>query len=231
MNEKTGTLCLWLMLIPMVLAYSCVWIESPLTVQQEAPVVPGSESEQDDLQNAYTSYALACLAEIDGKYPEAESLLREALERDEDAPYLLLRLSEILAKRGSTQDALEAAQRAVRLDPSDLRARGFLAQLHSQLQEFELAISQYREILDRDPTSKDMRLQLVTLLIRSKDYQAALDELSILTYREPELIIAHYYEAKINLELKEYAKAEKAFLRVLQLNESFLPALFDFAAL
>ncbi len=231
MNEKRGALCLWLMLVPMVFAHSCVRIESSLPVQHEASLLPGSDREQDDLQNAYTSYALACLAEIDGKYPEAESFVREALERDQAAPYLLLRLSEILAKQGSTQDALAEVQRAVRLDPSDLRARGFLAQLYSQLQEFELAISQYREILDRDPNSKDVRLQLVTLLIRSKDYQAALDELSILTYREPELIIAHYYEAKINLELKEYAKAEKAFLRVLQLNESFLPALFDLAAL
>ena len=231
MNEKTGALCLWLMLIPLVFAHSCARIEGSLPVQHEAPLLPGSERVQDDLQNAYTSYALACLAEIDGKYPEAESFLRQALERDQGAPYLLLRLSEILAKQGSTQDALAEAQRAVRLDPSDLRARGFLAQLYSQLQEFELAISQYREILDRDPNNKDVRLQLVTLLIRAKDYQAALDELSILTYREPELIIAHYYEAKINLELKEYTKAEKAFLRVLQLNESFLPALFDLAAL
>ena len=231
MNEKIGTLCLRLMLITAVLAPSCVRIESPLPVQQEAPLLKGSHNEQDNLQNAYTSYAFACLAEIDGKYSEAESLLREALQQDEDDPYLLLRLSEILAKQGSTQDALEVAQRAVLLDPSDLRARGFLAQLYSQLQEFERAISQYREILERDPNNKGMRLQLVTLLIRSKDYEAALDELSILTSREPGLIIAHYYEAKINLELKEYDKAEKAFLRVLQLNESFLPALFDLAAL
>jgi hypothetical protein len=74
MNEKIGTVCLWLMLIPMVLAHSCVWIERSLPVQQEAALLPGSDGEQDDLQNAYTSYALACLAEIDGRYPEAERL-------------------------------------------------------------------------------------------------------------------------------------------------------------
>ena len=231
MNEKMKTLCLRLMLIPMVLALSCVCIERLLPVQQEAPPLAEPDIEQDDLQNAYTSYALACLAEIDGKYPEAESLLREALEQDKDSPYLLLRLSEILAKRGSTQDALAAAQRAVSLDPSDLRARGFLAQLYSQLQEFELAISQYREFLDLDPDNKDIRLQLAALLIRSRDHEAALDELSILIDKEPGLIIAHYYKAKINLELKEYEKAEKAFLRVLSLNVNFLPALFDLAAL
>lgn len=231
MNEKMKTLCVWLMLIPMVLALSCVRIERLLPVEQEAPLSAGPDKEQDDLRKAYTSYALACLAEIDGRYPEAESLLREALQRDKDSPYLVLKLSEILAKRGSMQDALAAAQRAVSLDPNDLMARGFLAQLYSQLQEFELAISQYREILANDPDNKDVRLQLVTLLIRSKDYEAALDELSILTHKEPGLIVAHYYEGKINLELKEYDKAEKAFLRVLKLNASFFPALFDLAAL
>jgi tetratricopeptide (TPR) repeat protein len=229
--ERIRTLFLWLVLIALVLALSCTRTERLLPALQEAPLLAESNGEQDELQKAYASYVLACLAEIDGRYPEAEDLLREALQRDENSPYLVLKLSEILAKRGSMQDALAAAQRAVNLDPSDPAARVFLAQLYSQLQEFELAISQYREILSRDPGNKDVRLQLVTLLIRSKDYEGALDELSILTHREPGLIIGHYYEGKINLELKEYEKAEKAFLRVLKLNESFLPALFDLAAL
>jgi tetratricopeptide (TPR) repeat protein len=231
MNEKIRTLFLWLVLISLVLALSCARTERLLPVLQEAPLPAESSSEQDELQKAYTSYVLACLAEIDGRYPEAEDLLREALQWDEKSAYLVLKLSEILAKRDSIQDALAAAQRAVNLDPSDPTARVFLAQLYSQLQEFELAISEYRVILARDPDNKDVRLQLVTLLIRSKDYEGALDELSILTHREPELIIGHYYEGKINLELKEYDKAEKAFLRVLELNEGFLPALFDLAAL
>ena len=231
MNERIRTLFLWLVPIALVLALSCAGAHRVLPELQEAPPLMESDTEQDDLQEAYTSYALACLAEIDGRYPEAEALLRKALQRDENSPYLVLKLSEILAKRGSMKDALAAAQRAVSLDPSDLMARGFLAQLYSQLQKFELAVSQYRIILARDPDNKDVRLQLVTLLIRSKDYQGALDELSILTQTEPGLIIGHYYEGKINLELKEYDKAEKAFQRVLTLNESFLPALFDLAAL
>ena len=231
MNERIRTLFLWLVPIALVLALSCAGAHRVLPELQEAPPLMESDTEQDDLQEAYTSYALACLAEIDGRYPEAEALLRKALQRDENSPYLVLKLSEILAKRGSMKDALAAAQRAVSLDPSDLMARGFLSQLYSQLQKFELAVSQYRIILARDPDNKDVRLQLVTLLIRSKDYQGALDELSILTQTEPGLIIGHYYEGKINLELKEYDKAEKAFQRVLTLNESFLPALFDLAAL
>ena len=175
MDEKIRTLFLWLVLISLVLALSCARTHRLLPVLQEAPLLAESDSEQDDLQKAYTSYALACLAEIDGRYPEAEALLREALQRDEKSPYLVLKLSEILAKSGSMQDALSEAQRAVNLDPSDLMAREFLAQLYSQLQQFELAISQYREILARDPDNKDVRLQLVTLLIRSKDYEGALD--------------------------------------------------------
>jgi tetratricopeptide (TPR) repeat protein len=232
MNEKIRTLFLWLVLISLVLALSCARTERLLPVLQEAPPpLMESDTEQDDLQKAYASYALACLAEIDGRYPEAEDLLREALQRDKSSPYLVLKLSEILAKSGSMQDALAEAQRAVSLDPGDPMAREFLAQLYSQLQEFELAIAQYRKILSGDPDNKDVRLQLVTLLIRSKDYEGALDELSILTQREPGSIIGHYYEGKINLELKEYDKAERAFQRVLKLNESFLPALFDLAAL
>ena len=110
-------------------------------------------------------------------------------------------------------------------------AKKLLAGIYSQLQRLELAISQYREILEDDPKNKETRLQLSTLLIRLKDFDLALQQLSILIADDPGLLIAHYYMGRINLERDEYPRAEKAFLRVLEINPDFLPALFDLAVL
>jgi tetratricopeptide (TPR) repeat protein len=45
--------------------------------------------------------------------------------------------------------------------------------------------------------------------------------------KNPELAIAHYYLGRINLELKNYEEAEKAYYQALRLNEKMEPALFD----
>ncbi|MBW2332861.1 MAG: tetratricopeptide repeat protein [Deltaproteobacteria bacterium] len=64
-----------------------------------------------------------------------------------------------------------------------------------------------------------------------KKYDCALNELSILIKNEPELMMAHYYKGRINLELKAYNKAKEAFNKALEINPGFLPALFDLATL
>lgn len=230
MNKTCKIVCSCFLLLVLSLALGCGAMETRVPVSQEAIRVAKVESTADGIQRAYQDYAFACLAMIDGNYQEAEAYIREALQEDPDSPYLLLKLSQVMAEDGRPEEALSSAQRSVDLAPEDLAARSFLAELYSKLQQFGPAAAQYREILKQDPDNSDARLQLATGFLRSKQYGAALKELSILTEREPGLIIAHYYKGKINLELKNYDEAEGSFLKVLELNARFLPALFDLAA-
>jgi tetratricopeptide (TPR) repeat protein len=230
MNKTCKIVCSCFMLLVLSLALGCGAMETRVPVSQEAIRVAKVESTADGIQRAYQDYAFACLAMIDGNYQEAEAYIREALQEDPDSPYLLLKLSQVMAEDGRPEQALSSAQRSVDLAPEDLAARRFLAELYSKLQQFGPAAAQYREILKQDPDNSDARLQLATGFLRSKQYGAALKELSILTEREPGLIIAHYYKGKINLELKNYDEAKGSFLKVLELNARFLPALFDLAA-
>jgi len=64
---------------------------------------------------------------------------------------------------------------------------------------------------ENDPHNREARLYLSTLYIRLKQYDQALNELSILIKKEPTLAIAHYYKGRINLELKAYDKAQEEF--------------------
>ena len=213
------------------LALSCVGMEKTIPAKQEASVSAEAQEAEDSVKVAYQNYILASIALLNGDFEEAEGYLGEALKWDEDSPYLLLKLIQVLVGNGKTQEALSLAEKAVALTPDDVTARGMLAGIYSRLSRFDPAISQYREILAKNPKNKEARLNLSTVYIRLKKYDDALKELSILIRNEPDLIMAHYYKGRVNLELRNYGEAEEAFLKVLEFNPRFLPALFDVAAL
>ncbi len=231
MNKEFKKISIWSLFFLIVLALSCMGGEKKF-LSNQSPVLLGETSDKGDLlQLAYQHYAFACMAIGNGDYEEAEVYLKEALKNDRDSPYLLMKLSQVLVGNGKAEEALLFAQKTVELTPHDLKAREFLAKVYSRLKKFDLAISQYREILKKDPGSKDVGLHLSTLLIRVKEYGPALDELSILIEREPEMMLAHYYKGRIHMELKAYDSAKQAFLRGLEIDSKFLPALMDLATL
>jgi tetratricopeptide (TPR) repeat protein len=232
MTRKLKAISTWLLLFPLAPVLSCVAVEWDCSQNQVMKQSGGLAHQGDDaLQYAYQSYALACMAILNGDYQQGEIHLKEALKSDERSPYLLKKVSRVLLEQGKGEEALDFAQRAAEMNPDDMDAKGLLAGIYSQLQRFELAISQYREILETDPQNTDSRLQLSTLFIRLKDFDSALGHLEILIKDNPGLLIAHYYMGRIKLERNEYSSAEKAYLRVLEINPEFLPALFDLAVL
>jgi len=231
MNKEFKKISIWSLFFLIVLALSCMGGEKKFLSNQSPVLLGETKNKRDLLQLAYQHYAFACMAIGNGDYEEAEVYLKEALKNDRDSPYLLMKLSQVLVGNGKAEEALLFAQKTVELTPHDLKAREFLAKVYSRLKKFDLAISQYREILKKDPGSKDVGLHLSTLLIRVKEYGPALDELSILIEREPEMMLAHYYKGRIHMELKAYDSAKQAFLRGLEIDSKFLPALMDLATL
>jgi len=232
MNKKLKAISFWSLLFFVTPVLSCVKAEGDY-FQSEAMNLSGGIARQEDdaLRYAYQSYALACIAILNGDYEQGEIHLKEAFKNDEHSLYLLMKVSHVLLEQGKGEEALGFAQKAVKDNRGDIDAKKFLAGIYSQLQRFESAISQYQEILIRDPENKDARLQLCTLFIRLKDFDSALGHLTILIEDDPELLIAHYYVGRVKLERDDYGLAEKAFLRVLEINPEFLPALFDLAVL
>ncbi len=232
MTKKLKAISFWSLLFFVTPVLSCVAVEGDYFQSEDMNLSGGIARQEDDaLRDAYQSYALACIAILNGDYQQGEIHLKEALKNDEHSPYLLKKVSHVLLEQGKGEEALRFAQKAVKDHPGDIDAKKCLAGIYSQLQRFELAISQYREILMGDPENKEARLQLSTLFIRLKDFDSALGHLAILIEDDPELLIAHYYVGRVNLERDDYGSAEKAFLRVLEINPEFLPALFDAAVL
>jgi tetratricopeptide (TPR) repeat protein len=232
MNKRRKTICLGLLLLFITLQLSCVATERDHFQDQVTDLSEViTNGENDAFRYAYKSYALACIAILDGDYGQGEIHLKEALKSDEGSSYLLIKVSEVLLKQGEEEEALDFAKKAVHENPGDIDAKMFLAGFYTRLQKFESAVSQYQDILVNDPGNKEVRLKLSALFIRLKDFNSAVEHLAVLIKDDPGFLIAHYYMGRINLERGDYGSAEKAFLRVLEINPEFLPALFDSAVL
>ena len=186
---------------------------------------------KDDVQAAYSNFLVASLAAAQGNYEEARTNLLGAIKKDPESPYLYLKMATVLRQIKKYKEALVYATKCVALAPEIAKARILLADLYSLTGKDDLAIEQYQKILGLDPKNRRIRLLLTTILIRKELLPKALEQLEILTKQDPELIIAHYYQGRINLEMGRYQKAEEALLKALELNNTLEPALFDLGTL
>ncbi len=229
MNKKFKNLPIYLSLLVMLIVISCSGVEKkPSSAKNYAST---ETPEKDHLYHAYKNYTLACIALNNDCYDEAEIYLKDAIQHDQGSAYLLTKLAYVLVENGKVEESLNHAERAVDIEPDNLRFRELLADVYSQLERFDSAVSQYRKILSKDPSNKDIRLYLIAHLIRLEKFNTALEELSILIKNEPELLMAYYYKGKTYMELKEYDKAKKTFLKAIDINSGFAPVLFELAEL
>jgi len=90
------------------------------------------------------------LALNNGTFNEAENYLKDAIRHDKSSAYLLAKLANLLVEVGKVKEALSYVEKAVTIEPNDTVFRTLLADVYSQLEKFDLAVSQYREILLRE---------------------------------------------------------------------------------
>ncbi len=194
-------------------------------------VVPAEQKHafegKDNVQKAYSDFLRASLEAAKGNNEKAQTNLLEAIKNDPESPYLYLKMAIVLKNLKKHKDALVYADKGVALAPKNVKARILLADLYSFTGDDDHAIEQYQKALDLDPKNRRIRLLLTTILIRTGSLPVALENLEILIRQNPELIIAHYYRGRINLEMGHYPEAEEALLKVLELNNTLEPAMFD----
>ncbi|MBN1625912.1 MAG: tetratricopeptide repeat protein, partial [Deltaproteobacteria bacterium] len=76
-----------------------------------------------------------------------------------------------------------------------------------------------------------IRFLLATSLIKTNRLDGAMEQLDELIAQEPRLSFAHYYKGRIYIEWGNYQAAESEYLKTLELDDTFEPALFDLAGL
>jgi tetratricopeptide (TPR) repeat protein len=100
---------------------------------------------------------LADLLRLDGRYDEAESVCLEGLKEfpGYDSGHIVLALT--YRDKGEIEKALIEFHAALKCEPENLLALKSIADIHWDAEEFSLARSYYRQVLQRDKYSAEAR--------------------------------------------------------------------------
>lgn len=104
---------------------------------------------------------IATSHKIEGRYDEAEEILRAILEEAPDHPQARREYGLVLGFTGRFDDSIEELRRAVELDPNYLEARNDLGMSYAMLGMMDEARAEFETVLEMDPTNAMALRQIV----------------------------------------------------------------------
>jgi len=157
----------------------------PAPDRAAAPVAPGARA-ADDLNRR------GCQAYDDGRYQEAEQLLRRATESDPGHRWAWNNLGRALSRLDRTVEAIEAYKRQIAVSPRDEYAHGNLAAALWRSKDYPAAEREFLvhlEIKPDDEWALDQLVRLQATLNRPGDALATLENAAARPGARPVLLL------------------------------------------
>jgi type IV pilus assembly protein PilF len=143
-------------------------------------------------------------------------------KRDEALRYY--RLGQVQIDQGKTLQAIEAVNKALKLDPENAEAHYLLGFIRYQQSEYKLAEKEFRKALKLNPYYTDAHNHLGLVYREMKDYDEALSEfraaLNDKSYKSPERI--HLNIGYLYLARSMYPEAIASFQKAVALSPAYL---------
>lgn len=159
------------------------------------------------------------------RWEEAVRLFEELARRSPGLPEVHFRLGVSYMELNRLQKAEEALKRAIRLNPNYVPALLQLAGLYEETQRLQEALEAYDRVIQVEPLGEAVSISLMKkmmiegiFLARAKDFDGALrlfEGAASLIPTDPAPV---YNIGLVYLRKKQDAKAEEAFLKVIELD-------------
>lgn len=191
---------------------------------------PSPTAVQDGHARALYLYSRARLATLEGDYPGAMNMLRDAIELDPSSAYLNTAAAEIKLKIGQVPEALEYISKAIKLDPNAPGPYLMAGVLMATAGKDWEAAEHLRKAIKLDPTKEEAYLHLAVSLTRLFEYEEAVSTLKALVKLNPDSALGYYYLGRTYSQMKLYRDATGFFKKTLELRPDFSQASIDMAA-
>lgn len=189
-----------------------------------------STTVHDGSARALYLYSRARLAALEGDYPAALNILRDAIGLDPESAFLYTSLAEVKLKIGQVQEALEYIDKAIKLDPSYRPPYLMAGSIMAATGKDSEATDYLRKAVELDPAKEDAYLQLAVSLTRLFEYEEAVSTLKTLIKINNESVLGYYYLGKTYGQMKLYRDAVGYFSKALELRPDLDQAAIDMAA-
>jgi tetratricopeptide (TPR) repeat protein len=143
--------------------------------------------------------ALILLAELDlsqKKYPEAESAIGKALQRDASHPEAMLLAAQIAGAKGDNKKAVADLERIRELFPKSMQVHFLLGKAYLATGDITKAVSSLQKAVSINPNSTEALLLLAGTDIKKGDYKIASDALLEFLRKHPDQPHALLLEAQ-----------------------------------
>ena len=175
--------------------------------------------------------ALGQLAEQDGDMEEARVSYRNATTLDPEQPNYLWRMIRIDLKQNRTVEAQQALSRLLLLDSAGLQAHYALGVLDLRADQPDLAIHEFRAVVDRRPDHVLAWNGLALAYARIGEHAASDEALEHAKTLDPENPVTRTHEGLLAAYQQRWQQARTAWEHVLALDPSFEPAARNLEAL
>ncbi|MDH3392333.1 MAG: tetratricopeptide repeat protein, partial [Desulfobulbaceae bacterium] len=220
-----GCLSLKQMISLVAVVFMSVSCATPSVVKTPADKVmtgyPEPESEEivevNDNACAYFYFLWGKTAENKHRFEEALEAYEKALLCDEGSEYINRKLAVLLIKMDRKEKAITLLEQIISAQPQNTEDRILLAQVYTSLGWYDKAVALYQDLLEIKE-DHDTLLMLGTLYAQNKEYDKAQKILNRLIDLEGDSYLAHYYLARLYMELQFYDKAAVSYEKALELN-------------
>lgn len=164
-----------------------------------------------DLQRSYAGL---------GQYAQAAGVSEELLRRYPNDPEILFHASRLYADR-----AYQTMTQLIQSDPNSVWAHYADAEVHESLQRFDLAVAEYRKVLEMEPRLPGVHVRIGrALLLGSKDSKVvdeALNEFQQESAIAPQSADAEYEIGEIYRRRSQFEQALEHFSRAVRFQPDF----------
>jgi superkiller protein 3 len=164
-----------------------------------------------DLQRAYAGL---------GQYAKAVAVFDELLKRYPNDPEILFNASRLYAER-----SYQTMRQLIQADPNSVWVRYANAEVHESLQRYDLAIAEYRKVLEAEPRLPGVHLRIGQTLLRSspnpKVVEEAMSEFQQELAIAPQNADAEYELGEIYRRRSQFEEALEHFSHAVQFQPDF----------
>ena len=149
----------------------------------------------------------------------ALTAMQQLVANNPDSPYAQMALSRTAVLAEQLDQALEAVDSALALQPGLDEALILKAQILVSMQRKDEALSLMREATTRHPQNLDMRFAYARLLLDAEDLEGAREQFSQVVRQEPDNVDALYSLGLLELEVGRYKAGEKHLRKLISLKQ------------